>query len=701
MTTNDYGIDQGLLLEFIDESEEALAQLPARFVELEREPENLEIIQSIFRPVHSLKGNAAYFGLLKTKTLAHDLETILDKIRSKQLSINKTVINILLAGIDELQAILKRAGKQEDEIVNQDSFNSLLDRIHSLDESISAGNVTILTSAGRELENLKQILGQSTPEAIEQISRIQKLLESAAGTTQGASGKSEDCKKALRTIEEIETILNEKVSNLSNEKTTQLLDNLVNLKESVCYENALLIIAKAIDDYQTIVSTIGFDDLLRDLLRDSVGKIKAILSSDATSADTNNKVSTTGKVTNSNESEKSVKKESEQQKKTMRISEESLDVFLGYVGELIVVREMFEYLQKRLVSVNTDETIIEEFRRANDSFVELSHDLQAGIMAIRRLPLKIILQKVPRIIRDIATISGKEIDVKIEGEEIELDKSLIEALEAPIMHMVRNAADHGIETPDKRTGAGKSRTGTVNISGVEYSDNIEISIKDDGAGLNLEGIRKKCEQMGVIKPDQIISDDDLMKMIFLSGISTAEKVTDISGRGVGMDVAMQNVEKLGGKIAINNTPGNGVDFRITVPKNIGTQIINGFIIRVKDDHFILPLDTIVESFNATREDFTNIIGRGKCVSRRGTLIPFKNLNSVFEGSESDNDNSTVVTIHHKEELYGLGVDEILGLQQIVLKPVKGLSQEEHLFSGAAITGNGSVAMIIDMEKVLS
>lgn len=692
------GVDPHLLSEFLDESIDMLAQVPTLFIELEKKPADKEIINAIFRPIHSLKGNAAYFGLLKTKCLAHELESILDKIRQGILQPHKNIINALLEGNDRLIGILRRTQSGYSEIDDVDNFEKILNKVKSCHNNQTGMAFQNVEELIKKLNNLGTFLENEYPDLKVKFDDVFKSAQSLTLSSPANTDEKTIIMQNKTNPQDLTTLLEllkEPTDKfLTDEINNQVLSSLLNLKNTAVGFECKTLVDKVLDDYNVIISTVGNDPILHGILSEFTKEYVKLTGGSYT----------TGSTSTMSSGSLNDKKEEKTQKKTMRVTEETIDKFLEHVGDLIVVREMFDYLQKRIVSFQDASSISDEFRRINDSFAGLSYDLQKSIMAIRKLPLRVILQKVPRIIREVADSSGKEIDLQITGDSIEVDKSLIEALEAPVIHMVRNSADHGIEPVDKRKSVGKPARGTLHINVTELPDFIELKIIDDGAGLNLDALKKKGESLGLISSGKSVSDEEIVQLIFLPGVSTAQKITEISGRGVGMDVVRQNVEKAGGKIKVKNFPGKGVEFTILAPKNVGTQIINGFIIRIADDNFILPLETITESFNAKKEDFLNIANKGVCVMRRGVALPFRFFSEIFGSISSQACNfidSPVVTVDFKGESYAFGVDEILGIQQIVVKPVTGLNEDKELFAGAAVTGNGRVAMILDMEKVLS
>jgi two-component system chemotaxis sensor kinase CheA len=386
--------------------------------------------------------------------------------------------------------------------------------------------------------------------------------------------------------------------------------------------------------------------------------------------------------------------------KTMRVAESHIDTFLAYVGELLVVGDMFGHLQNRLAGQELDRDIVMAFRRANETFGALSNSLQRSIMSIRKVSVHSLMQKVPRMVRDIATQSGKDIQVVCEGEDIEVDKSHIDMLDAPLTHMVRNAADHGIEMPDMRRQAGKSSTGLLRVAVSETATSFILSVADDGAGLNYDAIRVKAEAMGLIKQGQALRQEDLVNFIFVSGVSTAKQVTDVSGRGVGMDVVKRMIDDAGGAISIHSERGQGSTFEVTLPKSVTTQIMRGFLVEACNQTYIFSMDKIHETARIDASEINHVADKGRCVVRHGNVLPLVSLRDVLGLPKEDaRDQEIVVTVDLRRARFALGVDSVLGVQQVVVRPMEGLTSGSDSIVGGALMGDGSVALIVDLEKL--
>jgi len=385
----------------------------------------------------------------------------------------------------------------------------------------------------------------------------------------------------------------------------------------------------------------------------------------------------------------------------MRVSEAHIDTFLEYVGELLVIGDMFNHLQKRLYAENISASMLTDFRRTTEHFSALSDNLQKSIMSIRKIPVRGLLQKVPRLVRDVAVTSHKEIAVETEGNEILIDKSLVDILDAPLTHMVRNAADHGVEPPDARVCANKPRQGRVVVSVQELPNNIVLSVRDDGAGLNLPAIRGKAEAMGLIKPGQPMGEQDIVNFIFQSGVSTATCVTDVSGRGVGMDVVKRTTEQMGGSIHVRTEAGKGSTFEVVLPTKVTTQIIQGFLVEVGDHDFLLPLERVYETAQLNDDDRGRVCGKAECILRHGkvlSVLPLAELLGLDPIQPRDAIH-TVVTVTSGRDAFLLPVDGVLGVRQVVFRPIQGLQKDSDAISGAALLGDGSVALILDVDKL--
>lgn len=387
----------------------------------------------------------------------------------------------------------------------------------------------------------------------------------------------------------------------------------------------------------------------------------------------------------------------------MRVPEDTIDEFLNFVGELVVVREMYDHLRLHFEEEGVEPELTSELRRYTDNFRQVSGELERTCMNIRKQPIKTIIQKIPRIVRDVASACDKKINVEIHGDGISVDKSLIGILEAPLVHMTRNAADHGIETIDERFNAGKSEVGLIKIDVTEDDEYLFICISDNGKGLNFEALRQKGIAMGVFREEDKLTEQDISQIIFMSGVSTAAEVTDVSGRGVGMDVVKKYIEGAGGQIHIQSVTGEGSQFTIQMRKSITTQIIDGLILKLNETHYVIPLKYVVESFPPESANFCNAYDKFEHIKRYDVLLPVVRLNEIFSGMAEEvrhKDNGILIVVDYNGHKVALLVDEIVNIQQVVLKQLKGLHMNKELFTGGALRGDGYISLILNIEKLI-
>jgi len=552
MTSSD--VNQDLLRGFIDESSDGLTSVDGLLVKLENNPQDLNLVNSVFRPIHSLKGNAAYFGMMKIKTMAHTLENLLDMVRKGQRTVNRHLIDTLLPGIDSLRSMLAHVRNGEPEVSDPEAYQAIISNVESL-----------LQNAPTEDIAVSQAIMEDQPK----------------GTPE---------------------------TNVHHDKT-------------------------------------------------------------------------------------------------MRIPEQSLDDFLRCVGELLGVEEMLRHLTRQLNSGIDLSIISANFRDAVTQFEGISKELRTKIMEVRKVEAKVLLQKAPRLVRDVATQAGKKIQVTCHGEEVHIDKSYIDLLDAPLTHMVRNAADHGIESPAQRINNGKAEVGQILVAMSENSDNLQLIVQDDGAGLNYEGLQKKAVTLGIISPNTQLSKKDVVDLLFMSGVSTASQVTDVSGRGVGMDVVKRAIIDAGGQIDVESSPNAGTKFTVTLPRNASTQIFDGYIVRsFANDLFVLPISFVVEAFRMTSETISQVPGKGSMISRRDRVFPMYLLDKILGSSDVlthiDMAESMGILLNIKGHDVVLAVQDIVGIQKVVNKQVEGHAFNHELFEGAAISGTGQVMMIVNMENLL-
>jgi two-component system chemotaxis sensor kinase CheA len=382
---------------------------------------------------------------------------------------------------------------------------------------------------------------------------------------------------------------------------------------------------------------------------------------------------------------------------SVKVSTQRMDALVNLVGELVIAQLMV--IQDPVVTKLGDQRV----QRNLAHLGKIVRDLQETSMSLRMVTLKSTFQKMARLVRDVAAKAGKRIQLEVEGEDVELDRNVVEEIGDPLVHMIRNACDHGIEPASDRVAVGKSETGTLRLRAFHSGGSIVIEVEDDGRGLSRERIIRKCLEKGLIDASRNtdeISDLEVFNYIFLPGFSTAEKITDISGRGVGMDVVRRNIEALRGSVEIRSTPGKGSVFSMRLPLTMA--IIDGMVVRVGNQRYIVPTLNIEQSFRPTAEQLTKVLERGEMAKVRNALLPIYRLQRVFHLAEGEREleHGLLLVLENGKRRACVFVDEILGQQQVVIKTLGDTQPQIRGVSGGAILGDGRVALIVDVGGLL-
>jgi len=345
-----------------------------------------------------------------------------------------------------------------------------------------------------------------------------------------------------------------------------------------------------LDIFKTMVPVMGLTPVVGDIVLEKLEEVRLKQAAEATAADEASEEASAAEKTAPEQDIAPDESSSDKSTKTLRVREDDIDQFLDYVGDLIIINEMYEMLDSRLKDENISSKTTLDLRNNNKALETLSYNLQKAVLHIRKVPISQLFQRAPRMLCNIAKNLGKEVKTEIFGDDLEIDKSYLENLDGPFTHLLRNAIDHGIETPEERIAAGKTSHGNVRIYAEETKDEVVIAIEDDGKGIDAQKIVKKAREKGIITPEQTLSDNDAFQLIFHAGISTAKEVTDVSGRGVGMDVVRHNINELGGRIHIMSSPGEGTTFLLNLPRSVAVKIIQGMLVSVARERYILPMD---------------------------------------------------------------------------------------------------------------
>ncbi|MBU9852740.1 chemotaxis protein CheA [Rahnella aceris] len=656
---------------FFDEADELLADMEQHLLLLDPQAPDIEQLNAIFRAAHSIKGGAATFGFTVLQETTHLLENLLDGARRAEMSLSTDIINLFLETKDIMQEQL-------------DAYKSSRDP--------DAESFEYICAALRQLALEAQQAREPVPDlhVVEDQIAAQSV---ATAPVAPAAGKGD---------------LRVRLSGLKTQEIPVMLEELGNLgeiKDPVQTDDSV---------EATLVTTVSEDDIIAVLCfvlepeQISFTHAPAAVASEvvavAASAPVVAEVAAAPAVVarqapvltavpNSEPAKARAPKAPEST--SIRVAVEKVDQLINLVGELVITQSMLAQRSDLL-----DPVVHSDLLNSMGQLERNARDLQESVMSIRMMPMEFVFSRFPRLVRDLASKLNKQIELTLLGSSTELDKSLIERIIDPLTHLVRNSLDHGVETPDVRIANGKEPTGNLTLSAEHQGGNICIEVIDDGAGLNRERILAKAASQGMNVHDNM-SDEEVGMLIFAAGFSTAEKVTDVSGRGVGMDVVKRNIQEMGGHVEIHSQQGKGTTIRILLPLTLA--ILDGMSVKVGKEVFILPLNAVMESLQPLSEDLHPMAGGERVLQVRGEYLPLVELYNVFdvEDAKTEATQGIVVILQSAGRRYALLVDQLIGQHQVVVKNLESNYRKVPGISAATILGDGSVALIVDVSALQS
>ncbi|MEW5721614.1 MAG: chemotaxis protein CheA [Thermodesulfobacteriota bacterium] len=723
-------LDPELLADFIVESRELLEEFSANVIELENKPHDQGTIGAIFRAAHTLKGSSAFFNLTHIKNFAHKLENLLDQVRNKVRTVGPEVINYLLAGGNHLKDMFERVagGDYQAELTAAEErfLHDLLafseakpaEVPHSPEETITAirGLTVSFLRQGRDpaevIREIDHLAARFAPTESAPVPAPAAPAGPAAGTGWGFRGVdlTGPVVRARQTMEQ--AVAGGDFDSATYDEALTELKDLVDAAGLDPLEEPL---GEAIEDFRAVRdSAMDFDPLLLSLLKEKleafVARLEPVTAPPPPAPAAPQTLAETGPVAGKPVVEKpgpepeKKPREEKLERKTMRIDEEKVDGFMNYVGELIVTSETFNYLQKMIEHEKVNPRTVRAFKNANQAFRELSGELQESLMEIRRVPVKGLLQKVNMMSRELSNQMKKKVRVELEGQEVQVDKSIAESLEGPLVHVTRNSLDHGLETPEERERAGKSAEGLLRVMATTDKEYFHLEVKDDGRGIDPARMRRAAVEKGLLGPAQAeaLTDREAVNLVFAPGFSTAREVTDVSGRGVGMDVVRTNISRLNGTITLDSQPGLGTTIGLKIPLSVTLQVIKALLVRVGRDNFIISLEDILETLRPSASELSTVEGRGEIFNRRGQILPLIRLYQVFGLTPQFTDpaEAILVVVETARGRFGLMVDEVLGQQQVVVKELGAQFKKLTFISGSATLGDGRLGLVLDAEGVV-
>lgn len=642
---------------FFEESREGLDAMEAGLLSLEEGNRDPETINSVFRAAHSIKGGAATFGFEAMAGLTHVLETLLDELRSGKREVEAHAIDAILGSVDVLRALLREAehGTPADPV----AVKAVHDRLQQALNGNAAAAPAATPAANQPAE----------PEAWQ--------IGFTPAPSLFMSGND-----PLRIIRELEHLGPLQVAC----RTARLpgFNDLDPLEAYLAWDLGLVgkIPRSAIEDTFAWV----IDDCELDIravpppsLASAPAPVLAQAPASATAAPAAAVAANApaGNAAAAHEAESSI-----------RVSVDKVDALINLVGELVITQAMLKQ-----VSGDLDPAHAERLFAGLDLLERNTRDLQEAVIGVRMLPVDAVFRRFPRLVRDLSTRLGKQVRLRTIGEGTELDKGLIEKIADPLVHLVRNSIDHGLEMPEARRAAGKDETGTITLAASHQGGHIVIEVSDDGAGLNRERILAKAAERGLAVPDNP-SDAQVWDLIFAPGFSTADAVTDLSGRGVGMDVVRRNIQGLGGEVQLESNSGRGTRVLIRLPLTLA--ILDGMTVSVAGETLILPLAYVLEALQPQPDDIRSMAGEGRVLRVRGEYLPILSLSDSYGYGRTEQSEPLVVVVEADGQKIALEVDELVGQQQVVVKNIENNYRRIGGISGATILGDGRVALIVDI-----
>lgn len=646
---------------FFDEADELLADMEQHLLGLDPQEPDSEQLNAIFRAAHSIKGGAGTFGFTVLQETTHILENILDGARRGEMQLSTDIINLFLETKDIMQEQLDAYKTAQEP--NAESFNYICEALRQL--ALEAKGLPVVAPVAAAVP-------------------AEPAVQSAPAASSGLRVKLIDLKE-----KEVDLML-EELGNLGGLSNVVKGPNFLEASiDGVSKDDIVAVLCFVIEEAQ-----IRFPEADAESAP-AVAAAPVAEAAPVVEAAAVQSASVSELPVAKREAKRAAAPAKSSESSSIRVAVEKVDQLINLVGELVITQSMLAQRSGELDPVAHGDLL-----NSMGQLERNARDLQESVMSIRMMPMEYVFSRFPRLVRDLASKLGKEVELTLLGSSTELDKSLIERIIDPLTHLVRNSLDHGIESPEKRLAAGKVATGNLTLSAEHQGGNICIEVSDDGAGLNRERILAKALSSG-LPVSENMSDEEVGMLIFAPGFSTAEQVTDVSGRGVGMDVVKRNIQEMGGHVEIASKQGKGTTIRILLPLTLA--ILDGMSVRVADEVFILPLNAVMESLQPRSEELKPLAG-GECVLEvRGEYLPLVELWNVFDvqGAKTEATQGIVVILQSAGKRYALLVDQLIGQHQVVVKNLESNYRKVPGISAATILGDGSVALIVDVSALQS
>ncbi len=673
---------------FIDETQEHLQTLNDQVLVLEAEPDNIDTINEIFRAAHSLKGMAGTMGFKRMQRLTHDMENVFSEIRNGKMKVTPDLVDVVFKCLDAIEEYLACITETSNEGENDN------------DEIIGLLNACLEAEGGEsEKEKTPEVKQENKP--VEEGDKRKFLRINIADFEKNAIVEAKSDKKNVygATIYVDEGCILKAARAFLVFKGVEGIGEIIKSVPSVQdiedekfdFDFSILIVSeKPLEEVKKVIA--------------NVSEIKEVVIEEYEIPDDVVVVSSV------QEEEKKADKKEEVKKKTssktggkavanrsVRVDIEKLDVLMNLVSELIIAKN-------GLVSVSNQEdsdTSMQSFNEQIEYLERITTNIHESVMKVRMVPIESVVNRFPRMIRDLSKKLGKEMELIMTGEDTELDRTVIDEIGDPLMHMLRNSADHGLEPTVERLKLGKPQVGTIQLNAYQDGNNVTIEVEDDGAGIDVEKVKASAIKKGHITEEQaeMLSEKEAIDLLFRPAFSTAEKISDVSGRGVGLDVVKNKIEGLGGDVEVSTKLGEGTKFTVRLPLTLA--IIQALMVEIRGEKYAIPLNSIV-TIEDVLVDEIKYVQQKEVINLRGSVIPIVRLDEMLDcpPSDAEPENLVVVIVKKGDKQTGLVIDNLLGQQEIVIKPLGKYINIHKMISGATILGDGEVALIIDSNSLV-
>jgi two-component system chemotaxis sensor kinase CheA len=686
---------------FFEESFEGLDTMESGLLTLDDSADR-ETINTIFRAAHSIKGGAGTFGFMEISEFTHSVETLLDEMRNGARSITPDALQVLLQSVDVIREMVQSAqAKRPTVMVGANALSGELIRI------LAQKSAPVTSAAENVASSLPApaapVAPAASPAAVDSSPAAAPppsagiAVNAPTGPLEGwrivfepDSSLFKTCNDPLRIFDELANLGALEVS-----AHTAKVPPFGELDPTQCFLSWTLLLRRAVEharvaevfDWVDANSRITYEPLYGAGVSAAVADLPAAVSPRAagqrpvTPSDAPAAQPAAGK--------------SGGESGSLRVATEKVDALINLVGELVITQSMLGRFAEKYEPQD-----IESLRRSLAQLTRNTRELQESVLQIRMLPIGFSFNRFPRLVHDLSRKLGKKVELKLSGENTELDKTVLEKIGDPLVHLVRNALDHGLESPEQRLAAGKSETGTLELNAFHEGGSIVIEVKDDGAGLNKDRILAKARERGLVDADALLSDENIYNLIFVAGFSTADTVSDVSGRGVGMDVVRRNINDLGGHVQILSVPDRGSTIRIRLPLTLA--ILEGQMLRVGKEIYVASLVSIIETVQSKGEDLSRVAGRTELFKHRSDYLPVIRLYDLFgiEPDSRDIKDGLLVVLEAEGRRVAMLVDELLAQQQVVIKSLETNFKQVPGLAGATIHGDGTVALILDVPGLV-